>query len=625
MKSIKLTLFLLLFCKSVFGIFLPTSTDSAMSAFNKGDFDAAQAKFTKIVSFEKNKDTLAKCYHYLGNIYYQKNDFVKSLVFFNNAIQVYTELNKTKNVANELNNIGLIYLQIGDLDKANSYILKSLNINLKLGETTDINTTYTNLYVIAFNKYNYVDAEKYTKESIKWSIKYNDTAELAKGYSNLGVVLMNTSKYDNALDIFNKSLSISKDSTNIAICFNNIGFVYYKIGNLFESDKYFNMSIDLLKRLKSFNYLKDFYDQLHELKLEKGDYKSSLEYFKLYIDIRDSLIDTDNKTMISKMITDYDNKFKTKERELQIKSLELEKSNAKQKIIFLIVILIVSGVSIVLIAFGFYKSWKNYNQKKKLSEELSISNKELGNKNKDITDSIQYAKRLQNGILGSDAMFVSNLKNSNLKIDANLLYIPKDIVSGDFYWSYYKDGNQYIAIGDCTGHGVPGSMITIVGHTSLSKIVEDKFYKPGDILTQLDKMVKSSFSGGSDIKDGMDITIIRIDKNGKLEFAGANNFIYLRRGNEFEVVKGDKFHVGAGDSVFTTKEISLDGVDNIYMMTDGVIDQFGGPNGKKLKQTGLKEMILNSPSFCGIVGGTYKWKEGFEQTDDITFLEINLK
>lgn len=167
-------------------------------------------------------------------------------------------------------------------------------------------------------------------------------------------------------------------------------------------------------------------------------------------------------------------------------------------------------------------------------------------------------------------------------------------------------------------------MITIVGHTSLSKIVEEKFYEPGDILTQLDRLVKSSFSGGNDIKDGMDITLIRIDKHGDIQFAGANNFIYLRRGNEFEVVKGDKCYVGSGDSKFTTKNINKEGVSHIYMLTDGIIDQFGGENGKKLKQTGLKSMITESVVFDDVVSSVNKWKDGFEQTDDITFLEIKL-
>lgn len=617
------TIILILF--SVISSF--ANTDIAMKYFNNGMLDSAQSQFLKIITSETNKDTLAKCYHYLGNINYQKSDFVKSLNYFKRAQEIYSELGNTRKVSNELNNIGLIYLEIGELDKAKSYILKSLDIDIKSGQTDGVNGTYTNLYVIENSRGNYVDAEKYARESIKWSISNSDTVELAKGYSNLGVVLINLERYESALSYLNKSLEISKDSINIAICYNNIGYVNYKLDRYDVADGYFDVSINILKRMESFNYLKEVYNQIHTLKYESKDYKSSLDYFKLYIGIRDSLISADNREMVNKMITDYDNKFKTQERESYINVLELEEEKNKQKISFLFIIVIITLVSIVLITFGFYKYWKNYKQKKKLSDELALSNKELGDRNKDITDSIQYAKRLQDGILGGSESFESAINNGRgvRGVHSKLLFLPKDIVSGDFYWTYYaKNGSRYIAIGDCTGHGVPGSMITIVGHTSLTKIVDEGVYNPGDILTKLDKMVKSSFSGGSDIRDGMDITLIQIDKFGRISFAGGNNFIYLRKGNDFEVIKGDKCYVGAGDSTFTTKDIDVADVSHIYMFTDGVLDQFGGPNGKKFKQSGLKSIILSSSDFNDVVKSVTDWKSGYEQTDDITLLEIKL-
>lgn len=611
MKTILIiiTFFLSLVCQA--------QTNKAMNYFNNGILDSAEIEFIKVTKTETNKDTLAKCYHYLGNINYQKSDFVKSLSFFKKAHGLYAELGNTKKVSNELNNIGLIYFQIGDLAKAKYYIQKSLDIDIKIGQE-GVNVTYTNLYAIENARHNYEEAESYARESIRWSMKVKDTSELAKGYSNLGVIMMNTSRYKEAIDAFNKSLNISKDSINIAICYNNIGFVNYKLNKYELADNYMSQSISILKRMESFNYLKDVYNQIHSLKYEKGDYKNALDYFKLYIGIRDSLISVDNRESINRMITDYDNKFKTQERESYINVLEVEEKNSKQKITFLFIIVLITLIFIIAISVILYKYWTNYKQKKRLSEQLSTKNKELGDKNKDITDSIQYSKRLQNGILGDPNSFTKMIGN------ANLLYIPKDIVSGDFYWSCEKDGNKYIAIGDCTGHGVPGSMITIIGHTSLTKIVEEGTTKPGDILDRLDKMVKSSFSGNDDIRDGMDITLIKISPDGKVQFAGANNFIYLRTGNDFNVVKGNKCYVGSGESIFETIDVDLIGVSHIYMFTDGILDQFGGPNGKKFKQSGLKATITESAFFSDFTNTVNKWKDGFEQTDDITFLEICL-
>ncbi len=589
-----------------------------MVYFNNGVLDTAEIILNKVIKSETNKDTLAKSYHYLGNINYQRSDFVKSLSFFKKAHSLYVEIGNIKKISNELNNIGLIYFQIGDLNKAKSYIQKSLDIDIKIGQE-GINVTYTNLYAIENARGNYTEAEKNAEESIRWSIKVKDTLELAKGYSNLGVIMMNTTRYKEAINAFNKSLNISKDSINIAICYNNIGYVNYKINKHELADYHINKSISILKRMKSFNYLKDVYNQIHSLKYEKGDYKNSLDYYKLYIGICDSLISADNRESINKMITDYDNKFKTQERESYINVLEVEEKSSKQKITYLFIIVITTLLFIIAISVILYKYWNNYKQKKKLSEQLSTKNKELGDKNKDITDSIQYSKRLQNGILGDPSAFTKMIGK------ANLLYIPKDIVSGDFYWSCEKDGNKYISIGDCTGHGVPGSMITIIGHTSLTKIVEEGTTSPGEILEKLDKMVKASFSGNNDIKDGMDITLIKIASDGTVQFAGANNFIYLRTGNEFNVIKGNKCCVGTGESVFETIDVDLTGASHIYMLTDGILDQFGGANGKKFKQSGLKATINESAFFSEFVNTVNKWKEGFDQTDDITFLEISLK
>lgn len=607
---------LIAFLITIFTLNCYADSRTAVEYYNNAQYDLAEREFNLILK-SSNYDTLiAKCYHYLGAINYQKSNFVKALSYFNKSYLAYEKLDSITKASGELCNIGLIYLEIGNLKKAKFYIRKSLDISISHENYKSINQIYTNLFVVESNLGNRGNAERYARVSIAWSVKYKDTLELAKGYSNLGTHLMENGRYDKARFYLQKSLSISEDSVNIAICYNNLGFISQKLRKFKEADYYFNQSISILRRTKSFNYLKDIYNNVHSFKYEIGDFKESLRYYKLFINVKDSLMNEDNHRAISRMITEYDNKFKTKERENYIQILELNKKNNKQKIFYLWIVLALTFLSIIVVAIGFHKNRKNYIQNKALSDELS-------RKNNDITDSIKYAQRLQNGILGDAKSFINNV-NTSSNIKTSLYYSPKDIVSGDFYWSYNANGKLYIAIGDCTGHGVPGSMISVIGHSSLSKIMDEGYIKPVDILNKLDKMVKQYFKGDDDITDGIDLSLICISDS-RIEFVGANNSIYIRRPEKIEVIRGDKSYIGSGKGSFKSTSIDLIGIDAIYMMTDGVFDQFGGPDFKKIKQNGLKSIILKSKKFSDIVSAINIWKGDKEQTDDITLLELKLK
>ena len=266
-------------------------------------------------------------------------------------------------------------------------------------------------------------------------------------------------------------------------------------------------------------------------------------------------------------------------------------------------------------------------EKVKQRTALVVAQKEeLAQKNKDITDSIEYAKRIQIAILPPVIPFR----------DTFILFKPKAIVSGDFYWLVEKNDKEFIAAVDCTGHGVPGAFMSIIGHNALNKIVKEYgILKPSDILNHLDKEVNNTLqhsNEGNIVKDGMDMTLVCYSTREKiLEFSGAYNPIYLIRNGELTETKGDRFAIGRSvtdvqEKNFTNHIIKIQEGDTIYLFSDGYADQFGGEAGKKFKSAPMKELLLKiqdkkMEEQKNILN--YKietWRGDIEQIDDILII-----
>jgi ligand-binding sensor domain-containing protein/serine phosphatase RsbU (regulator of sigma subunit) len=295
-----------------------------------------------------------------------------------------------------------------------------------------------------------------------------------------------------------------------------------------------------------------------------------------------------------------------------------------------ILICVLSGGGLIL---GYIKvRERNLRRENRILEEkvkhrtaLVVAQKEeLAQKNKDITDSIEYAKRIQVAILPQEIPFSNTF----------VLFKPKAIVSGDFYWLVEKDGKEFIAAVDCTGHGVPGAFMSIIGHNMLNKIVKEYgILKPADILMHLDKEVNNTLQQTAEeknvVKDGMDMTLVCFNRKEKtLEFSGAYNPLYLVRKGELIETKGDRFTIGRSvtdvqEKIFTNHVIKLDKGDSIYLFSDGYADQFGGIAGKKFKLSNLKVLLLkiqdkNMEDQKMILENTIEnWRGEIEQIDDI--------
>ncbi|MAP01367.1 MAG: hypothetical protein CMD01_00920 [Flavobacteriales bacterium] len=264
-------------------------------------------------------------------------------------------------------------------------------------------------------------------------------------------------------------------------------------------------------------------------------------------------------------------------------------------------------------------------------KDLKIKKEQIEEKHIAITDSITYAKRLQNAILPTEDAISNNFNNYFV------YYQPKDIVSGDFYWIHKKEEYIYFAVADCTGHGVPGAMVSVVCNNALNSAVNEHLLS--DTNSILDKtkelIIKQMGKGNSDIKDGMDIALCRLNqKTNQLMFSGANNPMYIikNKKNEVDELDADRQSVGKSykDLNFTSKEISLTSGDQIYLFSDGFADQFGGKRSKKYKYNNFKKFLLKNasksfPSQKEELQNEFKsWKGDLEQIDDVCILAVQV-
>ncbi len=288
---------------------------------------------------------------------------------------------------------------------------------------------------------------------------------------------------------------------------------------------------------------------------------------------------------------------------------------------------------IVIVVYIKYRERKLVAEKKILEQkvaerthEISLKNEELAMKNKDITDSIRYARRLQDAILPEDKIYANTF----------VLFKPKDIVSGDFYWIMEKNGKELIAAVDCTGHGVPGAFMSLIGHSSLNKIVyEHGITEPAAILDLLNAEVYRTLHQredfGEEVRDGMDIALLSwTKKESKLEYAGAYNSMYLIRNGELTEIKANKFAIGhapgGGEHKYENHVVKIEKGDAVYIYSDGYADQFGGGDGRKFMSKNLKNLLLSikdkpiQEQKILLDNAFEEWRGMHEQIDDVLII-----
>jgi serine phosphatase RsbU (regulator of sigma subunit) len=271
-------------------------------------------------------------------------------------------------------------------------------------------------------------------------------------------------------------------------------------------------------------------------------------------------------------------------------------------------------------------------EKKILEEKVAERTSELAEKNQDIMSSIEYAKRIQLAILPERKIIFRHFP------DAFIFYQPKDIVSGDFYWFGEVNEKKILAVVDCTGHGVPGAFMSMIGHNILNHIIlENKVTDPSEILMQLNQSVKAALkqeNKDQDTRDGMDVALCVIDAEKKeMVFAGAFRPMYLIKGNSLEKIEGDKFPIGGGyneEVKFTNHYRKLNSGDSFFIHSDGIVDQFGGVKGKKFMGKQLQSILVENGHLSMqelkklIIEKFNTWMGDLEQVDDVLIIGVRI-
>lgn len=292
-------------------------------------------------------------------------------------------------------------------------------------------------------------------------------------------------------------------------------------------------------------------------------------------------------------------------------------------------------ILLIMVMWMFLKARANAEEHiKKQSLQLEEKGRELETKNNDVRDSINYAKRIQYAVLPQEESIYRSIPLSFI------FYKPKDIVSGDFFWFHEINKEEYILVcADCTGHGVPGAFMTVIGSSLLNQtIIDNKIFKPSDILQELDKLINFTLKQEKDrdisVQDGMDLTLIKVNKTKKeLVITSAKRPVIFIRNKELTEIKGSKFSLGGmrtGDKLFNEEVINYQEDDILYLFTDGYADQFGGEKAKKFSSKRLRELFLDihrlpmTEQKEKVAKTTSAWQGNLEQIDDMLVVGIKL-
>lgn len=603
---------------------------------NRSDYENALKYYTSALQLRKeigDKEGEGKSWLGIGNVYLFLGNYNKALDCYLKSLKISEDQKSPHDVAFCLNNIGAVYYYQNNHEKALECWTQAVALYESLGEKTEVIACLNNIGNVYGERNEHQKAIDVFKQALKLSVEMGDKMSIAASHLNVGSIQENLKKYNAALDEFFTALNTYRelgDKENTALAFIYIGEVHRKLEHHKKSIAYLDTALAIAKDIHSKERVKLCYQQLAYTYAAAKDYESAYKNHQLFSEEKDSLLNEQSSKQITEMQTKYDSEKKEKENQILKQTVDIHQLNANRQ---RIIIYSVCALAALLITLAFF-IYRGYRQKKSANVALSEKNKIIEEQHKDITDSIKYAERIQQAILPPAQMW------TDLLPDSFVLYKPKDILSGDFYWIEQGKDVVYFAAADCTGHGVPGALMSIVNFNLLNKsVLEQNLSQPARILDEVNKWLTISLHQSfneSAVRDGMDIALCSLNKkNGNLQFAGAFNggYIFKQDGTFTELV-GDKMPVGAyiEDKIrpFKNKELQLHKGERLFIFSDGYADQFGGPKGKKLKYKKLQQYIAESLHMPMAEQKKYlddkfnEWKGNYEQVDDVLVISVSI-
>ena len=666
---------------------------------NIGDAYKNLLEYEKALSFlnkalqihKENNDnpSIAYTLNGIGNFYFQLKIYDKAQEFYTKALLIRNELGNKNDIAASTFNIATVHRDIGNYKEALKYYKMALHLrkqtgvkeaealtltaiggvyknkkqysfaiqnyelalamHQKMGSTLNIANAYERIGIAYKDTCVYDKAEYYYKKALENFEKINNLSSIARIYNYLGNLYKEKQNFNYSLSYYKKSLTIfdsTKNLSGMAYTTYNIGDLYQKSSQLNNAITYFEKAKHIAEKCNEYNLIETTSLTLYSIFKEKHDYAKALTYYEDYTAIRDTIAHHKNLQRIAELEFESSIKYLEQVNENQKLKLQKEKSKQFQITVYLIIALLIL-IGIVVFSVLLYKQFtqkkKAFNLLSEKSDELKDAYEELENinsvlheKNEKITDSLSYAKRIQKTILPQDSAIEKIFPHHFI------FYVPKEIVSGDFYWFAEHEEFAFFAVVDCTGHGVPGAFMSMVGNTLLNQIVnEQHILQPSQILQKLDaEIIKTlrQYDERTNQEDGMEISLLRLEKSTKkILFSGAGHKLIIVKNKELECIQTTHFSIGGMHEIkqdynitFTEIELQLEPNSTIYMYTDGFIDQFGYEFDERYNSGRFQKLISEIQHFD--INEQYvqlsktfdDWKGTNTQTDDVLVVGIKV-
>ena len=598
--------------------------------------DTALMYAKKAISFSEKKSFiqgLIDGYRLAGMAYSELSNYPEALRYEQMALKKCDPKEHLERKANILNNMANIHYELKDYNTALSYYQASLDICQKLKIQFGVSSCLGNMGNI-YKRLNKVDAAlKYYKKSLSIDKEIGNPRGYANSLGNIGQLYLDKKDYGQAIHYFNLSLRV-RDSIGltegIASSYLSLGNVYLELNDASMALDYFSRALSLAEESNTMDQQQLAYEGQYNCYRKMGRITEALNAFEKSAALKDSVLNEKRTDEVNQLKTSYIIEQKESEYKIQREKDKI-KSDSEKKQQRIILYCSIGGLALTIVFLYFiFKRYRHSLKQQKIIEEQK---KLVEIKNKEITDSINYAKRIQEAMLTSEQEFTKNFKK------AFVYFRPKDIVSGDFYWVIEEPGTNTVlfVLGDCTGHGVPGGFMSVLGINLMNEIVnERRVYEPAQILNVLRERIKQALKqDGAEgtSRDGMDITIGKLNRDTcKFTYATANRMLYIYKNNNLERFSGNKMPVGyfEQEEEFVQYEVQLEKGNYIYFFTDGYVDQIGGDLGRKLKypnfEAALKKAVhdgrpLDKSFFDKVFTD---WKKHHHQVDDVSLVGIEV-
>lgn len=523
----------------------------------------------------------------------------------------YKQANNPQQAAFYLNKIAFIYWEFGNPKEAINYFLETIPLNEKVGNYNDIKAVYSNIALI-YSDMDRLDLTlEYFYKSLEARRKLNNKGEVAAGLIDVAYIHTALNQSEKAIQLLEEALDLSRQVNNPRLILNSLKLLaqnYDNLGNKAKATEFGGMASAYEQQLATQQIKTEYETKVVKSQAEAEKERMQRTQQELLMSLRELQAKATQDSLNFVVMRKQDSLRKAEEEaqrkqteidllntDRMLKEAQLREREAQSRVQRIVIL---AGAIFVIILIGSSVAiYKNYSDKKKANELLNLQNIEIQKQrdqiqkqNENISKSINYAQGIQRALLPPQSSLQAIFP------DSFIFFRPRDVVSGDYYWfkelttgygSTEKTGKVAVAAIDCTGHGVPGAFLSMIGYNLLDDIVFRGIHKPGAILRELNNGIRRTLrQDETDNRDGMDMALCVVDtKTNTVEFSGAKNPLVYVVNNEVNRIRGDKESIGGGmdyrNDEFTTHVIKVESPTWFYMFSDGFIDQFGGPDGRK--------------------------------------------